>query len=486
MLLSRLLNLVKSSSFRFSLTVMGSLWLTFALILFALYSIVKTSLWDNVDILFEQQEAQVEALLEDPENLTNLHVLRQKLNRIGEQTGLDVDLIQLNPIDDSQTIADIEDYYEEEEELWLECAAEFEYWLHELEIKDAHFDEQSGEFILADDIEWETFEGEEEDEFRIVQLALDDGNYVSLSYNIRYLQEVDEALYQAFMIGLILSFIVLLIGTLILTRRTITRLSVINQTCDTIIQGQLEERIPLSRRHDDYDHMAKNINGMLDRIASLMRSVQEVSDNIAHDMRTPLTRLHNRLEQFSSNSTPTQVACFKEQVTQDTDRILNLFNALLNISRLEQSAMDIPMSSFNLADLLADVAEMYEPLAQDKAMTVALSLNDCDVVANPDLIFQAFSNLFDNAIKYGEEGSRIKLYCASGLAVLQDSGKGIDEQYHDKVFKRMYRLEQHRGSKGHGLGLTQVQAIFNFHQWEIQLGNAHPGLKINIQIEQKK
>ena len=482
MLLSRFLNLIKSSSFRFSLTVMGTLWLTFALILFTLYQIVKNSLWENVDILFERQEAQVEALFEDVENFENLAVLRQKLNKIGDQAGVEIDLTLLNVIDDRASIAEIESYQEEEEN-WEKCAAEFEFWIQNLDIEGAYFDPSSGDFILEEDADWEEFEADDPEQFRIAQLALQDGNYVTLSYNISYLKEVDNALYQALMIGLILSFIVLLTGTLILTRRTVTRLSVINQTCDTIIQVQLEQRIPLSKRNDDYDHMAHNINGMLDRIARLMQGVQQVSDNIAHDMRTPLTHLHNKLEQFSLDSSKTQLAHFKDSATQDTDRILKLFNALLNIGKLEQSAVDIPLKSVDLAMLLADVAEMYEPLAQDKGMKVQLDLHECELLANADLLFQAFSNLFDNAIKYGAENTDIKLSCQSGLIVLQDSGTGIETGYHEKVFRRMYRLEQHRGSKGHGLGLTQAQAIFHFHQWEISLANAHPGLKIIIQTD---
>ncbi|KJZ08180.1 hypothetical protein TW85_24035 [Marinomonas sp. S3726] len=482
MLLKRLLNLVKSSSFRFSLTVMGTLWLTFALILFALYQIVKTSLWENVDILFERQEAQVEALFEDFDNFENLAVLRQKLREIGDQAGVEIDLTLLNPIEDQAYIDEI-DAYDEEDDNWSECAAEFEHWIHHLEMEGAEFDPSSGDFILAEDAYWEEFEADDPEQFRIAQLALADGNYVTLSYNISYLKEVDSVLYSALIIGLILSFIILLAGTLILTRRTVTRLTVINQTCDTIIEGQLDERIPLSQRNDDYDHMAKNINGMLDRIASLMQGVQEVSDNIAHDMRTPLTHLHNRLESFSPDASQAQLAKFKEEATQDTDRILKLFNALLNIGKLEKSAVDIPMKSINLASLLADIAEMYEPLAQEKGMKVQLDLHDYQVVANGDLLFQAFSNLFDNAIKYGAQDTDIKLCCKPGLIVLQDSGAGIDADDYDKVFRRMYRLERHRGSKGHGLGLTQAQAIFNFHQWQISLANAHPGLKIIIQTE---
>jgi signal transduction histidine kinase len=459
---------------------MGSLWLTFALILLTLYQIVKTSLWENVDILFEQQEAQVEALFEDPSSFDNLPSLRQKLKEIGDKVGVEIDLTLLNPIEDKASIADI-DSYNEEEEAWTQCAAEFEYWLQEFDIEEAYFNPDTGDFVLDDDSDWEAYESDDPADFRMTQLALNDGNYVTLSYNIAYLEDVDRALYQALIIGLLLSFLVLLVGTLILTRRTVSRLSVINQTCDTIVKGQLEKRIPLSEYRDDYDHMSKNINGMLDQIASLMEGVQQVSDNIAHDMRTPLTRLHNRLEQFSVDSTQAQVVLFKEEVTQDTGRIINLFNALLNIGKLEKSAVDIPMTHFNLAHLLGDIAEMYEPLAHDKGMTLKLKLDDVDVKANADLIFQAFSNLFDNAIKYGGENSDITLSCAQGLIVMQDSGKGVAPQYHEKIFRRMYRLEEHRGSLGHGLGLTQVQAIFKFHHWDIKLGDANPGLKIIIQ-----
>ena len=482
MLLKRLANLVKSSSFRFSLIVMGSLWLTFALILFALYQIVKTSLWENVDLLFEQQEAQVERLFDDESNFENLHVLRQKLDEIGELSGIDVELTLLNPIEDKGSIDEIEQY-EEDDELFNECVAEFEYWLQELDMDEVYFNPDRGDFVLDDEMAWEEYDAPEEEMFRIAQLSLNDGNYVTLSYNVSYLNEVDDALYQALIIGLLLSFIVLLIGTLILTRRTITRISVINQTCDRIIAGELDERVPLSQRQDDYDHMANNINDMLDRIASLMQGVQQVSDNIAHDMRTPLTHLHNKLERFSTSSDKAELQQLKEEAVEDTNRILSLFNALLNISKLEKSAVDIPMTKVNLAQLLADIAEMYEPLAHDKGMTLQLDLHDHWVQANDDLLFQAFANLFDNAIKYGQEGSEIKLSCNKGLVVLQDSGKGIDEQYLESVFKRLYRLERHRGSPGHGLGLTQAQAIFHYHQWRIQLTDAHPGLKVIVEMD---
>jgi len=274
----------------------------------------------------------------------------------------------------------------------------------------------------------------------------------------------------------------------ILTRRLLGRLERVNQTSREIMGGALDRRIPTSGRGDEFDALAKNLNDMLDRIGELVATVRQVSDNIAHDLRSPLTRLRSRLELalLEAPDPASQRQAMEEAIAQ-AESIIATFNALLTIARAESSAPRSAFETFNLTELVQDAAELYEPLAEDKR--ICLSVNAAQglaVTGNKRLLAQAVANLLDNAVKYTPEGGAIQISAkpatppAGILLTVADSGPGIPPEERENVLKRFYRLDQSRGTPGSGLGLSLVAAVARLHNAKLTLADNAPGLVVQI------
>ena len=276
------------------------------------------------------------------------------------------------------------------------------------------------------------------------------------------------------------------IGSVMMGRSTLRRIEAINETSREIMSGDLSRRVPSRNTGDDFDVLADNLNNMLNQIESLMESVRRVSDNIAHDLRTPLARLRNRLEELSldveqSDSRRATV----EQALEEADGLLNTFNALLRIARIESHDTRAGFADIDIAALVGDVVELYEPLAEEKSLRLATSLDVRPVFkGDRDLLFQALANLLDNAIKYAPPQSEIscRLEAADDGArlVLSDKGPGIPASQRENVFQRFFRLEQSRTTPGNGLGMSLVQAVMQLHHLRLELHDNEPGLKVVI------
>jgi signal transduction histidine kinase len=241
--------------------------------------------------------------------------------------------------------------------------------------------------------------------------------------------------------------------------------------------GDLSKRLEVSSRWDDLGKMSATLNLMLDRIEELVGGVRQVSDNIAHDLRTPLTRLRNHIEAAKDDNSDST----KEALLNEADQLLNTFNALLRISRLETEKKREHFQSVALRPLLEDVIALYEPLAEEKHITITQQLVNAACDGDKDLLFQAYANIIDNAIKYTPEGGHISIHVKSeeGLTVIsvEDTGGGIATQDIEKVFQRFFRGDKSRASSGNGLGLSLVQVVFNLHHGEIELENTPNGLR---------
>jgi signal transduction histidine kinase len=217
-----------------------------------------------------------------------------------------------------------------------------------------------------------------------------------------------------------------------------------------------------------------------------MESVRRVSDNIAHDLRTPLARLRNRLEELSLDVEQSDNRrATVEQALEEADGLLNTFNALLRIARIESHDTRAGFADIDIAALVGDVVELYEPLAEEKRLRLATSLDVRPVFeGDRDLLFQALANLLDNAIKYAPPRSEIscRLEAADDGArlVLSDKGPGIPASQRDNVFQRFFRLEQSRTTPGNGLGMSLVQAVMQLHHLRLELHDNEPGLKVVI------
>jgi signal transduction histidine kinase len=281
--------------------------------------------------------------------------------------------------------------------------------------------------------------------------------------------------------------LILLLGTAggaLMSRNMLRRLDVINRTSGEIIAGDLTRRVPMTGSGDEFDVLAENLNRMLDRIERLMKGLREVTDSVAHDLRTPLNRLRNRLEESVArlNASGAQAGEI-ERAIAETDHLIATFNALLLIAETDAGTTRAAMSALDLAEVAADVTELYEPLAEERKVALTRILSAAVVIeGNRSLIAQALANLVDNAIKYTPAGGRVYIRAAAageGVELsVADSGPGIPQADRPRVTERFVRLEASRNSPGTGLGLSLVVAVAHFHKAELILeDNAPTGLK---------
>jgi signal transduction histidine kinase len=287
-----------------------------------------------------------------------------------------------------------------------------------------------------------------------------------------------------------------LAGGFFVSRRVLNRIDAMTETAHTIMAGDLAGRLPVAGTGDELDRLADNVNAMLERIEALMRGLKEVSDNIAHDLKTPLTRLRNRCEQaLRSAKGETDYRAALESTIAESDELIRTFDALLMIARAESGHARDNMIEFDATEIARDVGELYEPLADEKGLALTVDAPAAAPVrGNRELVSQALANLVDNAIKYagpkhaemnntpveivvrvGEDGERITL-------TVVDHGPGIPDADRDRVVERFVRLEQSRSQPGSGLGLSLAAAVARLHGGELKLEDNRPGLKSTIAL----
>lgn len=262
----------------------------------------------------------------------------------------------------------------------------------------------------------------------------------------------------------------------------VSRINIIANTAKKIMDtGDLSARISINSSWDDLSNLAQVLNNLLDRIEDLMLGIRDVSDSIAHDLRTPLTRLRNHLEDIKKTSEQPENI---DTIIQEADDILNTFNALLRIANIEKSARHQKFTTISVKTITNDVIELYEPLAEDANIALTLELSeDAEIQGDKDLLFQAISNLMDNAIKFSPANSEIKITLNKSYLSISDQGTGIDDKNIDRVFDRFYRAEQSRTTTGSGLGLSLVKAVCDLHNIKITLKTNNPGLFVSLQLK---
>jgi signal transduction histidine kinase len=286
-----------------------------------------------------------------------------------------------------------------------------------------------------------------------------------------------------------------LVGGFFVSRRVLSRIDAMTGTAQTIMAGDLSGRLPVAGTGDELDRLADNVNAMLERIEALMRGLKEVSDNIAHDLKTPLTRLRNRCEQaLRSASGEASYRAALESTIAESDDLIRTFDALLMIARAESGQARENMTDFDASEIARDVGELYEPVADEKGIALKIDAPAAAPVrGNRELVSQALANLIDNAIKYagpngkvngvpaeivvkaGNDGERITLSVA-------DHGPGIPDADRGRVVERFVRLEQSRSEPGSGLGLSLASAVARLHGGELKLEDNHPGLRTTIAL----
>ena len=297
---------------------------------------------------------------------------------------------------------------------------------------------------------------------------------------------------QSFLVGVVGIILFSVIAGGITARRVLRRIDAIRDTSTKIMSGNLSERVPLTRRNDEFDGLATNLNAMLDRIEQLLQGLKEVTDNVAHDLKTPLTRLRNKAEaalrDTASQETREEAL---ETVIAESDRLIQTFNALLMIARAEAGAPSGALSEVNVSDIVSDVAELYSPVAEDAEIEVINTIEPGIVLkANRELIGQAMVNLLENAIKYArpEDGSPgqidVGLIRDVGMVriVVADNGSGIAEADRKRVLERFVRLETSRSEPGSGLGLSLVNAVARLHGGTFRIEDNAPGVRAVLEL----
>ncbi len=319
---------------------------------------------------------------------------------------------------------------------------------------------------------------------------LQEGFNLLVGRDIRDLKAIQQLLKRAMLWGLLIILGLGLCGGIIMSRSMTRRIELINQNSRDIIAGDLSKRIPLARGgNDDIDQLASNLNHMLDEIEHLMTGIQQVSNNIAHDLRTPLTRMRNRLEQLQVELTDTSpYKAAVQDCIADADQLLKTFAALLRIARIEAGGHTTKLSSVNLSELVNDAAELYEALAEANDLEFIVESNAPIMIeGDRDLLFQALANLIDNAIKYTPAKGKITITGKTTESIIElivtDSGPGIPTAEYEKVSQRFYRLESSRNSPGSGLGLSLVKAVAQLHQGTLLLADNSPGLIATLRFE---
>ncbi len=316
--------------------------------------------------------------------------------------------------------------------------------------------------------------------------TLPDGAHLLVGRDIGHLDSFTERIETAVVLGAALIFVLAGVVSILVTRRTVGRIESINATSRAIMQSGLDQRIPLRGSHDEWDRVAENLNLMLDRIETLMGEVKQVSDNVAHDLRTPLTRMRGRLEMAYHGA---RVAEDDQRLIGDTladlDAVLRIFSSLTRIAQIETQARKSAFRTVNLVEIAGEVVELYDAAAeQDGTRLVVGGDGEVLVTGDRDLIFDAIANLVDNAIKYGRAGGQVAVTSETlegrPVVSIADDGSGIPADQHEHVFKRFYRLEHSRYRPGNGLGLSLVAAVARLHGAQIEMLDNSPGLKFRL------
>ncbi|MGC0052541.1 sensor histidine kinase [Ochrobactrum sp. MYb15] len=274
-------------------------------------------------------------------------------------------------------------------------------------------------------------------------------------------------------------------------RRALKRIDEVSRASQRIMDGDLTGRLPVNGSGDEFDRLSGNLNVMLGRILELNEGLKQVSDNIAHDLKTPLTRLRNRAEEaLSGKKAGPEYREALEDIIGESDQLIRTFNAILMISRLEAGYSSENLENMPVASIVSDVAEMYEPVAEDAGATLTLgALDDTPLHINRELVGQTVSNLVDNAIKYALVGENpavvtLSMECDSQWVriVVADNGSGIPEDKREQATERFVRLEESRTQPGSGLGLSLAKAVMKLHGGALRLEDNEPGLRAVLEF----
>ena len=303
-------------------------------------------------------------------------------------------------------------------------------------------------------------------------------------------REEFKQIISGFILIMVISLVILgFLSWFLVGRRVLRRIDRMSATSQTIVAGNLSERLAIDGSGDEFDRLAGNLNDMLDRIEALLNGLKDVSDNIAHDLKTPLTRMRNRVESvLASKAGKADMKEALEGTIIESDQLINIFDALLRIARVEAGSSIGVDETINLDAMVADVVELYEPVAEDEGLSLVHHLVDDarELAVNRELLSQAIANLIDNAIKYAGHGAKVEVSVTfeqnMAIIAVADDGPGIDAKDFERVKKRFTRLDESRSKSGSGLGLSLVSVVAKLHGGTLDFDDNDPGLIARIKI----
>lgn len=310
-----------------------------------------------------------------------------------------------------------------------------------------------------------------------------DGSRLLVGRDIGDITDSYEQL-KLFSVVIMIFMLAVVMVSFLISTFVVRRINLIALTASKIMHtGDLSQRISVDSRWDDLSNLAQILNDLLERVEQLMQDIRDVGDNIAHDLRTPLTRLRNQLEEAQNHPASKEGMAL---LLKEADGMLATFHALLRIANVEKGKRCQAFTSVPLDLLLQDVVELYEPLAEENQIELKVDLSPATVEGDRDLLFQLFANLLDNALKFSPEGGVAEVTLLSkddGIEVtFSDNGIGIDVTEYEKVFNRFYRVDKSRHKAGSGLGLSLVKAVAELHGANITLQDNHPGLRVELRF----
>ena len=318
--------------------------------------------------------------------------------------------------------------------------------------------------------------------------VLPNGDYLAVGRDTRDIDDIEELISQTFAWAAGVTLALALLGGVLTSFGVLRRIETINATTRKIMEGDLAKRVPKTGTGDEFDRLAANLNEMLDRIQSLMEGLRQVSNGIAHDLRTPLTHLRQRLEEAkgSARSIEAYEAIVDATIT-DCDAILKIFAALLRIAQIEAGTRRSGFGDVDLSRVFASILEIYGPVAEDAGQSLAGAIDvGLHVRGDSELLTQMLANLVENAIKHSPAGSTIDLRLErrspGPRGVVADDGPGVSAEARDKVFERFFKADRSRSSDGSGLGLSLVRAVADLHGIRIELRDNRPGLRAVLEF----
>jgi signal transduction histidine kinase len=327
--------------------------------------------------------------------------------------------------------------------------------------------------------------GREQQAVRLIARSLPDGNVLVIGRNADEIDEIARVVGRALALGLVPGILLCVAVGVALNARARKRIVDVNERVQRIVAGNLRERLPQGNADEPFSKLATIVNGMLDEMETLIHSLAGVGHDIAHDLRTPLTRARLMLERGRNGATTLQqLQAVADKSTEALDQSLSIITAILRLAEIEKSQRSAGFGKVALADLVREVGDMYEPIAEDRGISLAVrSPRELSVYGDRDLLIEAVANLVDNAVKFTPTGGRveIELDCCNGEIIVRvkDTGSGISEHERDAVLRRFYRSDKLKHTSGLGLGLNLVAAIVKLHGFRFTI---RPGAGCVVEI----